>query len=65
LIFDTQVSLGKQTVRLSLGVRNLFNVSYRDYLSRYRYFIDDAGRDFVLRLHVPFGHHENLTLAAR
>jgi iron complex outermembrane receptor protein len=65
LAFDTQVSLGQQRVRLNLGVRNLFNVSYRDYLSRYRYFIDDTGRDFVLRLHVPFGDHERHALAAR
>jgi iron complex outermembrane receptor protein len=40
---------------LILAVRNLFNVRYRDYLSRYRLFVDDPGRDAVLRLRVPFG----------
>jgi len=53
LLFHTRIALGTLPVRLNFGVRNLFNVSYRDYLSRYRYFIDDAGRDFVLRLHIP------------
>jgi iron complex outermembrane receptor protein len=39
----------------SLAVRNLLDRSYRDYLSRYRLFVDDPGRDIVLRLTVPFG----------
>lgn len=64
LIFSAQILLGKQPARLTLGLRNLFNVSYRDYLSRYRYFIDDAGRDFVLRVHLPFGDHEHHAVAA-
>ena len=34
---------------------NLFNTTYRDYLSRFRYFIDDPGRNVVLRLRVPLG----------
>ena len=29
---------------------------YRDYLSRYRLFVDDPGRDVVVRLAVPFGN---------
>jgi iron complex outermembrane receptor protein len=39
----------------SLAVRNLFDRAYRDYLSRYRLFVDEQGRDVVLRLTVPFG----------
>jgi iron complex outermembrane receptor protein len=42
-------------VRVNASVRNLFNVSYRDYLSRFRYFVDDPGRNVVLRLQIPFG----------
>ncbi|HUF10993.1 MAG TPA: TonB-dependent receptor [Rhodothermales bacterium] len=42
-------------VRFSVSVENLFNEAYRDYLSRFRYFIDDPGRNVVFRVHVPLG----------
>ncbi len=58
---STQVKLSRQMLRFNLSVRNLFNVSYRDYLSRFRYFIDDAGRDIVLRVQVPFGDFDRHT----
>jgi iron complex outermembrane recepter protein len=40
---------------LSLSVTNLLDTRYRDYLSRYRLFVDDAGRDVVLRVRTPIG----------
>jgi iron complex outermembrane receptor protein len=40
---------------LSVSARNLLNTRYRDYLSRYRLFVDDSGRDLVLRLRAAFG----------
>jgi iron complex outermembrane receptor protein len=42
-------------IELNLAVRNLFDTAYRDYLTRYRLFVDDPGRDVVVRLTVPFG----------
>ncbi|MBD1209564.1 MAG: TonB-dependent receptor [Ignavibacteria bacterium] len=39
----------------NVAVRNVMNTAFRDYLSRYRYFTDDAGRNVVLRVSVPFG----------
>jgi iron complex outermembrane receptor protein len=50
-----QLLIGGQPFTASLAVQNVFNAAYRDYLSRYRLFVDDPGRDFVLRLRVPFG----------
>jgi len=49
--------LGNQSdaPRLSLAVNNLLNETYREYLSRFRYFIDEPGRNLVLRLNIPFG----------
>ncbi len=47
--------IGAQTMTVSLGVENLFNVRYRDYLSRFRYFADEPGRNAVLRISIPFG----------
>ncbi|TAE24089.1 MAG: TonB-dependent receptor [Candidatus Kapaibacterium sp.] len=59
VLFD--VSLGCKVEALgtrfswSIAARNLANTPFRDYLSRYRYFTDDAGRNVILRLSVPFG----------
>ncbi|UZR94331.1 TonB-dependent receptor [Chondrinema litorale] len=38
----------------SLSVNNAFNTAYRDYLNRFRYYADNMGRNFILRLHVNF-----------
>jgi iron complex outermembrane receptor protein len=43
------------SLEASLAIRNLFDVHYRDYLSRYRLFVDEPGRDIALRLTMPFG----------
>lgn len=42
--------------RLDLGgkVDNLFNVRYRDYLNRFRYFADEIGRNVSFRLKYTF-----------
>jgi len=40
---------------VSLDVTNLLDRAYRDYLSRYRLFVNDPGRDVVLRLRMPLG----------
>jgi iron complex outermembrane receptor protein len=48
-------TIGRTRVEPNLAVRNVFNRKYRDYLSRYRLFVDEPGRDVVLRFTVPFG----------
>lgn len=52
---STEVPLGSAPARLSLTVENALDTAYRDYLSRYRYFAHDPGRNVVLRLQVPLG----------
>lgn len=47
--------MGPHMVRFNISVQNMFNTAYRDYLSRFRYFIDNPGRDIVVRIHIPFG----------
>jgi iron complex outermembrane receptor protein len=49
----TTVRVGAQPLELSLDVRNLLDVRYRDYLSRLRYFADEPGVTATLRLRVP------------
>lgn len=50
-----EIKIGGQSLELSLAARNLFNTRYRDYLSRYRLYVDDQGRDLVVRLRTRFG----------
>jgi iron complex outermembrane receptor protein len=40
-------------VDVALSVSNALNARYRDYLSRYRLFVNDAARDVVLRVRMP------------
>ena len=49
------LELNGRRVNAGLEVRNVFDTSYRDYLSRYKLFVDDLGRDVVLRFRVPLG----------
>jgi iron complex outermembrane receptor protein len=44
---------GGRDLRAQLGVSNLLNTRYRDALSRFRYFIDEPGRNVTLSLGVP------------
>ncbi len=43
-----------QYIDVNLTVTNLTNVAYRDYLNRFRYYVDDLGRNVSLRIMVPF-----------
>jgi iron complex outermembrane recepter protein len=47
------VYFGKQPVEINFSVNNIANTAYRDYLDRLRYFADEAGRNFVLRIKIP------------
>lgn len=46
----TRMNLFSYPITIAFSVQNIFNISYRDYLSRYRYFSDDPGRNVVLRV---------------
>lgn len=48
------IQLAKSRLRLSTSIDNLFNVRYRDYLNRQRYFSDDIGRNINLGLNLRF-----------
>ena len=53
LAMNTEASFTiKNSKDLTIGVSasNLLNTSYRDYLNRLRYFVDDMGRNISLRL---------------
>ncbi len=48
-----QRMLGRRA-EVSLSVNNALDTRYRDYLSRYRLFVNDTGRDIVVRVTMPF-----------
>ncbi|HSZ24584.1 MAG TPA: TonB-dependent receptor [Cytophagaceae bacterium] len=46
--------IGKESININFSATNLLNAGYRDYLNRYRYFTNDVGRNFSIRLQIPF-----------
>ena len=55
VLLHAELDLADQPVRMQFGVHNLFNKRYRDYLSRFRYFTDDPGRNVTFGMSIPFG----------
>ncbi|MEO0469390.1 MAG: TonB-dependent receptor [Bacteroidota bacterium] len=49
-----EVRLGAQSLQVGASAENLFNVLYRDYLNRFRYYADEIGRNFSIRLTFTF-----------
>jgi len=45
-----EVTLFGRAMRLDVAVRNLFNTRYRSFLSRYKEFALDPGRNIIVRL---------------
>lgn len=43
----------KQAFQIQLTVINITNTRYRDYLNRFRYFVDEPGRNFIVKLNIP------------
>ena len=44
----------KQRLGFHCSIDNLLNTSYRDYMNRFRYYADDLGRNFILRIKYSF-----------
>ena len=45
----------KTSLNIGLGVNNVFDTSYRNYLNSLRYFADEIGRNFSIQLIIPIG----------
>ncbi len=52
--FGTTLTIQNIPVTFSIGIKNMLNTAYRDYLNSLRYFIDETGRNIQLRIKVPF-----------
>ena len=44
----------KTNLKVAMGINNLLNTSYRNYLNRLRYFADDLGRNITLQLELNY-----------
>ncbi len=53
--FGFTILAGRQVVNINLIANNLLNKAYRDYMDRFRYFADETGRNYTLRVNIPFG----------
>lgn len=49
--------LGNRELSVTLSTENLFDVSYRNYMNRLRYYADEPGRNIQLRLRYQFHSH--------
>lgn len=52
-----KLPIGDHTLGVTLSGENLLNTSYRNYMNRLRYFADDIGSNFILRLSYNFLSH--------
>ena len=50
----TSIHIGKQHYEIGVSVNNILNNKYREYMNAFRYFTDEPGRSFVLRLKYHF-----------
>jgi iron complex outermembrane recepter protein len=61
VLFKADVSatlpLGNRELNLSISGENLLNSSYRNYMNRLRYFADETGFNFLLRINYKFHSH--------
>ena len=44
----------KGSLQLEFNIENLFNVSYREHLNRLRYFADEVGRNFNIKIKINY-----------
>lgn len=52
-----KIPVKENVLSVSFAGENLGNVSYRNYMNRLRYFADDVGRTFIIRLNYNFHSH--------
>jgi iron complex outermembrane recepter protein len=53
--FDLPV--GEHSLSVNIACENLLNTRYRNYLNRLRYYADDIGQNFIIRLSYNFYSH--------
>jgi iron complex outermembrane receptor protein len=54
LSVGTTKLFGNKNIAVLVGIQNLLNKSYRSYTNRFRYYIDELGRNYTLRIQYKF-----------
>lgn len=54
LNFSTRIPFNTQGLYASLGLNNIFNISYKEYMNRFRYFSHEMGRNISLKIRYEF-----------
>jgi iron complex outermembrane recepter protein len=49
------VKIFNQMININITGNNILNKAYRDYMDRFRYFSDEAGSNYSLRINIPLG----------
>ncbi|MBL7882783.1 MAG: TonB-dependent receptor, partial [Bacteroidia bacterium] len=52
----TTFQFNKQKIVVAIGGTNLLHTSYRNYMNRFRYYADEIGRNFTLRVKIPMNY---------
>ncbi|MEO8085994.1 MAG: TonB-dependent receptor [Bacteroidota bacterium] len=55
------IPVAKQKINISVQGDNLLNTAYRDYLNFFRYYANNPGRSFQLKIQIPFQIIRNKT----
>lgn len=53
-----KMDVGKHKMSVIFSAENITNESYRIYMNRLRYFADDVGRNFIIKLKYDFHAHD-------
>lgn len=54
----SHVEVFKQKVEWIFTINNFLNNAYRDYMNAFRYYSDEMGRNFSIRLKIPLTHKQ-------
>jgi iron complex outermembrane recepter protein len=54
----SKLPLDNRDLTVTFAVENIFNEAYRNYMNRLRYYADEAGRNFSLRINYTFHSHQ-------
>lgn len=49
-----KIPITNQKITVDFEINNLLNTTYRDYLNRFRYFADEMGRNYSIKIKIPF-----------
>ena len=56
-VISSSLPMGNKDLTISVTADNVLNATYRNYMNRLRYYADDTGANFTLRINYKFHSH--------